>query len=99
MPTLAGVIGGWRKLRKAARFPPEHERNRVERNFDIALLRRDVGVESEEGRAEICQVLDDVLIVVRDAEAQPLRVQRAVTHEIADELCQFGRHGLWHTRP
>jgi len=75
VPSLAPMLSSRRQLGESAGPPPEHERHRVDRDLRVALLLASSGVEPEEGGDEIAEVLDDVLILLCDAEAEPLRMQ------------------------
>ncbi len=92
MPALAAVLGRRRQLCEAACLPPHRQRHRVEGHFGIAALRRHRGFEAEERCAELAHPLDDVVVASADTEANALRMERAVAHEVTDELREVGRH-------
>src|SRR6202011_2974898 len=93
--TLAAMTLVGRTLGKAARVPPDRQRNGMEAEFRVALARQQVTVYPEELLSELQESLYDVGVAVSDAEADALRVQRAVTHEVSDELGKFRRHRAW----
>src|SRR5437870_2016043 len=92
MPALSAVLGGGRKFCEATRFPPQDERDGVDGHLGVAVLFGDARIKSEEGRDEIDEMLDDVRVLRRDTKAKPFRVERAVAHEVADELRELRRH-------
>jgi hypothetical protein len=49
-----------------------------------------VRVEPEQAVDELDEPIEYVVVAVRHAEAQALRMQRAIAHEVADELGQLG---------
>src|SRR5665213_856392 len=41
-------------------------------------------------------MLNEVAVLRRDTEANALGVQRAIAHEVTNELSQVSRHATWH---
>ena len=98
-PALAGMALERAVLREPARLPPDRQRDRVQRDLGVSLARQQVRVEAEELAAERDEPVEDVVVSVGHAEPDSLGMQRAVAHEVADELRELRAHRARDARP
>ncbi len=73
-------------LSESGCLPPAREAHRLQGHLLVAILRSDHGSQAEELLREDAQPVSDIQIGVRHAKPDPLGVQAAVAHEVADKL-------------
>ncbi len=89
---LAGVVLSGEMLGEARCLPPHGQPHRVESQLLVPGLLGDVSLEVEELLPELTKPLSDIEVVGGDTQPDAFGVQRAVTHEVAEEFGQFGGH-------
>src|SRR2546421_4441680 len=79
-------------LREPTRLPPFREAHRVESDFRVPVLRGHVTSEPEALLPKLLEPFHHVEVVIGHTEPDATRVERAVAHEVTNELGQLGRH-------
>src|SRR2546427_3070454 len=97
-PALAAVLRGRSMFGESARLPPRRKWHRVKVDVEVTVGFGRTRLEPEQILAQRLQMRDNVGVVPGDGKPNALRMQRAVAHEVTDELRQFGCHDARNTR-